>query len=54
MSSIDERVVRMQFDNAQFEKGVQQTIRSMSSLEKALDVKTAAKSLGAISTAASE
>lgn len=53
MSSIDERVVRMQFDNAQFEKGVQQTIRSMSSLEKALDVKTAAKSLGAISTAAS-
>lgn len=53
MSSIDERVVQMRFDNAQFEKGVSQTIKTLSQLDKALDVKASAKSLASISTAAS-
>lgn len=35
---IDERVVSMQFDNTQFEKGVKQSINTLDSLKKSLDV----------------
>lgn len=37
MSSIDERIVSMQFDNDQFEKGVGTTLKSLTNLEKSVD-----------------
>ena len=36
MSSIDERIVKMKFDNRQFEDGVKETIRSLGQLEDSL------------------
>lgn len=36
MTSIDNRVVRMEFDNAQFEKGVSSSLKSLKNLDKAL------------------
>ena len=38
MSSIDERIVSMQFDNSQFEKGIQQSLRSLNELKRGLDL----------------
>ena len=38
-NSIDQRIVEMKFDNAQFEKGVEETIKSLESLDKSLDLK---------------
>lgn len=37
--SIDERVVQMQFENSQFEKGIKQSTDSLSRLDKALELK---------------
>lgn len=37
MSSIDERVVRMEFDNKQFESGVDQTMKSLDALNRSLE-----------------
>lgn len=37
MSSIDERVVEMKFDNAQFEAGVKQTLSSLEGLKNSVD-----------------
>lgn len=37
MSSIDERVVRMEFDNKQFESGVDQTMKSLDELNQSLE-----------------
>ena len=37
MSSIDERIVSMQFDNEQFEKNVGTTLKSLTNLEKGVD-----------------
>ena len=37
MSSIDERIVSMQFDNDQFEKNVGTTLKSLTNLEKGVD-----------------
>ena len=48
MSSIDERVVEMQFDNGQFEKGVDQTMRSLSNLNSALEFQNGTKGIEAI------
>lgn len=45
MSSVDNRIVQMQFDNQQFEKGVQTSIKSLESLKKGLNLKASAKSL---------
>ena len=42
MSSVDERVVEMRFDNAQFENGVKTTMSSLESLRKSLDENTQA------------
>lgn len=42
MSSIDERVVQMKFENAQFEHGVKQTINSLNTLDKSLNLQQAA------------
>ena len=41
MSSIDQRVVQMEFDNKQFEKGIQTTLKSLEELQKGLDLKGA-------------
>ena len=45
MSSIDKRIVEMQFDNQQFERGIQTSIKSLDSLKKGLDLDSSAKSL---------
>ena len=45
MSSIDKRIVEMQFKNADFEKGVKQTMSSLKELDKSLNKKTSAKGL---------
>lgn len=42
MSNIEERVVRMQFDNSQFERRVKTTINSLNDLKKASNLKGAA------------
>lgn len=39
MSSVDKRIVEMEFDNKQFEKGVSTTINSIDDLKKSLDFK---------------
>lgn len=38
MSKVDNRVVNMKFNNAQFEKGTEDTIKSLGQLKKALDL----------------
>lgn len=44
MSSVDERVVQMKFDNKQFESGVKTTLAALEALKKGLDFKaTSAK-----------
>ena len=45
MSSIDNRIVQMQFDNSQFEKGVRQSMKSIDELEDSLQFKKAEKGL---------
>lgn len=45
MSSIDQRIVEMQFDNKQFENGIQTSLKSLASLKKGLDLDKSAKSL---------
>lgn len=45
MSSIDERVVAMKFDNAQFERGAQTSMRTLSDLKKNLDFSGAHRGL---------
>lgn len=45
MSSVDNRVVNMQFNNAQFEAGVAQTLRSLEALNKGLKLEGATKGL---------
>ena len=53
MSSKDERIVQMTFDNAQFEKGVAQTRRSLKELDQSLDFKNATEGFSKITSAAS-
>ena len=45
MSSIDERVVNMKFNNQQFEAGIKQTTQSLDSLKKGLNLDGATKGL---------
>lgn len=45
MSSIDERVVSMKFDNAQFEQGVKTTLASLDALKKGMKLEGATKGL---------
>jgi hypothetical protein len=42
-SSIDNKIVEMQFDNANFEKNVKQSIKTLEQLNKALELEDAAK-----------
>ena len=45
MSSVDERVVHLQFDNAQFEKGVKTSLSSIQKLKNGLNFKGAADNM---------
>ena len=45
MSSVDNRVVQMKFDNRQFESGVKTTINSLDKLKNSLNIDSAARSL---------
>lgn len=51
MSSIDQRVVQMKFDNAQFEAGVKQTLSSLNALNKGLKLDGATKGLQGVAAA---
>ena len=52
MPSVDNRVVRMEFDNASFEAKIKQTLASLTQLDKALKMEGAKKGLTGISEAA--
>lgn len=52
MSSIDERVVEMKFDNSQFESGVKTTLSSLTNLKNALKMEGASSGLSSLSSAA--
>ena len=52
MNDVDNRVVQMEFDNVQFQKGVAETIKSLESLEKALQLQGASQGLDEVSKAA--
>ena len=51
MSTIDERVVSMKFNNSQFESGVKTTMNSLSGLQKGLNLDGATKGLENLSLA---
>ena len=53
-NSVDNRVVEMQFDNAKFEKNINQSIKSLKDLDKALQMEDAAKGFNKIEKAANE
>jgi len=50
--NVDERVVQMQFNNNQFESGVQKTLSTIDKLKKSLTFDKSVKSLGSLGTAA--
>ena len=50
--TIDERVVEMRFDNAQFERGVHTSLGTLEKLKKGLDLDSSAKSIENVGTAA--
>lgn len=52
MTSVDNRVVRMEFDNAQFEKGVSESIKSLKNMDQALKLDTGASGLQNVQKAA--
>lgn len=54
MSSIDERIVDMKFNNAQFEKGVSETSKSLDKLKSGLNFDGATKSLSGLNAAGSK
>ncbi|MCC8066637.1 MAG: hypothetical protein LIO94_05985, partial [Clostridiales bacterium] len=51
-TTIDQRVVEMQFNNAEFERNVSQTIDSVDKLKKSLDFGNTGSGLDALSDAA--
>ncbi|MET0464722.1 MAG: tape measure protein, partial [Chitinophagaceae bacterium] len=52
MASVDDRIVRMEFDNAAFERKIATTLASLEKLDKALKLDGAAKGLTDVSDAA--
>lgn len=50
-STLDDRVVQMEFNNSSFEKNVGTSIKSLQDLDKALQLKDASKGLGNVMTA---
>lgn len=51
MSSIDERVVRMMFDNTEFERGIQTSLASLAQLQKGIQLPGASRGLDDIGEA---
>lgn len=51
MSSVDNRIVNMQFDNKQFENGVQTTLSSLDKLKQGLNLTESAKNLTSLQDA---
>ena len=51
-NTVDDRIVSMQFDNAQFEKAVGQTITTLGNLDKALQLEDGAKGFSNLNKAA--
>lgn len=51
MNSIDQRVVQMKFDNAQFGQGIKQTLADLQTLNKSLKLEGAAKGFTDLNTA---
>ena len=51
-SSVDTRIVEMKFDNAAFQRGVDQTLNSLKTLDKSLQMEGATKGLGEVDKAA--
>jgi hypothetical protein len=51
MSTIDNRIVRMQFDNAQFEAGVSRSMATLDKLNEKLEFKGAEKGTSALQRA---
>lgn len=54
MSSIDERVVQMKFDNVEFERRISQTMASLAALNKGLKLEGASRGLEDVSAASSK
>lgn len=54
MASVDDRIVRMEFDNASFEKKISTTLASLGQLEKALKFTGGTKGLTDVSAAANK
>lgn len=52
MAEVEHRVVRMEFDNAAFERRIKQTLRSLADLDKSLKLTGATKGLTDVSNAA--
>ena len=50
---IDERIVDMQFNNGEFEKGIQESLKSLEALKKGLELDKSAKNLDSLSKALS-
>ena len=50
--NIEERVVEMRFDNKQFEKNADQTMKTLDKLDKSLDLKGSTEGFEAINKAA--
>lgn len=50
-NTIDERIVDMQFNNSQFEQGVQESVKSLETLKNSLNLKGAEKSLNSLDEA---
>ena len=49
---IDNRIVEMEFDNAQFEKGIKTSLQSLEDLKKGLELDKAVDSLSNLERAA--
>ena len=50
MSSIDERIVEMKFNNGQFQKGIDQTAESLDKLKQSLNLEGAGTALEKIAS----
>ena len=46
-NSIDNRIVEMEFDNKEFERNIQTSVKSINTLKSSLDFKESSKSLSA-------
>ena len=54
MSSIDDRIVKMQFDNKQFESGVKESMNTLDKLKTGLNFRDSSKGLSELSDAANK